>query len=168
MRAKSKFYGIHFPFFGLKAKPYSFSFTSNSILVQPKEFGPKLLLDVYSDSKSLTARYIHNKDDSFNFDYTCLNMNHLILAKLKWGIDSKARVYNLSQKQTFLARNVKIVRVKGNLLWVSTVSYPFTIKSSLVDTKLLLEQYVTIINIDQNWYLYKFTSFHEKITKVEL
>lgn len=168
MKAKSKFYGIQFPFFGLKVKPYSYSFTKNSILVQPNEFGSKLLVDVYTHNKSLIARYIQHKDDEFSFDSTCLNMNHLISSKLKWGIDSKAKVYNLSRKQTFLARNVKVVRVKGNLLWVATVSYPFTIKNSLVDAKLLLEQHVTIVNIDDCWYLYKFTSFHEKITEVEL
>lgn len=164
----SKYANIKFPVFGLFNTPYDLKININSIEIQKQEFGSWSTIDRFVEDKSLLDRYILAKETDFNFDVTCLNLTQLISKKVKWCIDSNFKIYNLSSKQTFKARNVKIRKCIHNCIWVDTVSYPFKLKKGLTDPKEILNQYVTIVYIDSVWVLYKFTSFEEKIESVTL
>lgn len=164
----SKYYGIRFPVFGLLNTPYDLKIRLNSIEIQKQEFGSWNYIDRFIEGKSLLERYVLAKDDNFGFDVTCVNLTQLISKKVKWCIDSNFKVYDLSNKQTFKSRNVKVRKCINNAIWVETVSYPFKLKKGLTDPKEILNQYVTIVYIDKVWVLYRFTSFKEEVESVTL
>jgi hypothetical protein len=163
MKAQSKFYGITFPVFALKKKPYDFSIRLDSISVQLVEDGDWHVIDQYKEKTSLLKRYVSVKDEFFFFNYTCTNLTQLISKNIEWAIDSKAKIFDLRQKQKFKARTVRIRKIKGNLIWVNTVSYPFKLSKNIIDPSTLLEQYITIVYIDEVWHLYRFSSFNESV-----
>jgi hypothetical protein len=163
---KSKFYGISYPIFGLKELPENCIVSGSSIHIQKRKNW--YCVDKVKPGEDLLSRYIAVKSPDFSFDATCLNISHLISRKIKWGIDSKFIVYDLSKRQKFLARNVKIVKYSEDVIWVDTVSYPFKIKKFLIDPSELLNQYTTIVYIDNIWVLHKFTSFKEPVESVML
>lgn len=167
MKSLSKFWGIQFPIFCLKKTPYKYSVRLDTITIQKTEEEKPSTVDQFDSSVPLLNRYIKVKDDSFAFDYTCLNLSQLITKRIEWGIDSTARAFDFRKLQTFKARNVKIRRLKGNLIWVDTVTYPYKIPQHSVSPE-LLDQYVTIVYVDNVWYLYRFTSFSEKVKTLKL
>lgn len=168
MNHVSKYYNIKFPVFGLLSVPFDIRIRLDSIEVQKQEFTNWNTIDRYVENKSLLERYILNKDEDFGFDVTCLNLSQLISKKVKWCIDSNFKIYNLSAKQTFKARNVKVRKCIKNAIWVDTVTYPFKLKKGITDPKEILNQYITIVYIDNVWVLYRFTSFKEEIESVTL
>jgi hypothetical protein len=168
MSQVSKYYGIKFPVFGLLSVPFDTKIKLDSIEIQKQEFEDWYFIDRYLENKSLLERYVLAKDQNFGFDVTCVNLTQLISKKVKWGIDSNFRIYNLSAKQTFKARNVRVRKCINNTIWVDSVSYPFKLKKGITDQKEILNQYITIVYIDNMWVLYKFTSFKEKIESVTL
>jgi hypothetical protein len=168
MSLRSKFYGITFPAFGLLEVPFDWRVKVDTIEVQKQEFTKWHYIDKFDKNKTTLQRYLDVKDENYSFDVTCLNMTHLITKKIKWIIDANSKIYNLSNKQKFKARNVKIRKVRQDVIWVDTVSYPFKIKKGMIDSKELLNQYVTIVYIDNVWFLYRFTSFSEPIESILL
>jgi hypothetical protein len=168
MSQVSKYKGIEFPVFGLFITPFDIRIRLDTIDIQKQEFCEWNCIDRYVEGKSLLERYILAKQDDFYFDVTCLNLTQLISKKVKWCIDSNFKIYDLTSKQTFKARNVKIRKCVKNSIWVDTVSYPFNLKKGLTDYKEILNQYVTIVYIDNVWVLHKFTSFKEDIKSVTL
>jgi hypothetical protein len=168
MKQRSKFYGIVFPFFGLKTIPYSYTFTTNSIKIKIHEQSKEAIVDLFNIHEPLSIRYAKNKEEEFEFDYTCTKTSHIINKKIKWGIDSTCRVYDLSKKQIFKARCVPITRIKQNLIWVDTITYPFTINKAIIDSKNLSELYVVVVYIDEVWVLHRFVDFYEPISEIKL
>jgi len=168
MNLISKYYGIRFPVFGFFTLPHDVKIKVDSIEIQRQEFGTWNSVDKFIEGKSLLERYIAAKEEDFGFEVTCLNISQLINKKVKWCIDSNFKIYNLSKKQTFKARNVKVRKCKNNVIWVDTVSYPFKIKKGLTDPKEIINQHVTIVYIDKVWVLYRFTSFKELVESVTL
>ena len=168
MKARSKFYNIEFPMFGLKRKPYDFSIRLNSISVKRTENDEWHMVDEYKEKTSLLRRYVSVKDEFFFFDYTCTNLTQLISKNIEWGIDANAKIYDLRQRQKFKARTVQVVKVRDNLIWVNTVSYPFKLSKNILDTNTILEQYITIVYIDEVWHLYRFSSFNEPVHELIL
>jgi hypothetical protein len=168
MSQVSKYYGIKFPVFGLFSVPFDLKIKLDSIEIQKQEFCDWYCIDRYVENKSLLERYILTKDDNFVFDVTCTNLSQLISKKVKWAIDSNFKIYNLSAKQTFKARNVKVRKCIKNIIWVDSVSYPFKLKKGITDPKEILNQYITIVYIDTVWILYRFSSFKEQIESVTL
>jgi hypothetical protein len=164
----SKYYGVQFPVFGLLIIPFDIRVKLDSIEVQKQEFCSWNCIDRYIEGKSLLERYILAKEEDFGFDITCTNLSQLISKKVKWGIDSQFKIYNLSAKQTFKARNVKVRKCISNTIWVDSVSYPFKLKKGITDPKEILNQYITIVYIDSVWILYRFTSFKESVESVTL
>lgn len=168
MRSQSKYFGITFPFIGLKSVPYDFSIRTDSISIKLTTSSNWVQIDKFTEGRSLISRYLEGKSEDFLYDATCLNISQLISKRIKWGIDSKAKIFNLSERQEFKARSVPVLKVKEDLIWVDTVSYPFKIKKSLLDPNLILEQYTTIVLIDNNWVLYRFTPFKQDIKVIRL
>lgn len=168
MKARSKFYGIKFPFFGLKYKPYDYSIRLDTISIKKTEADDWHLIDKFKENASLVHRYVAAKDEFFVFDYTCINITQLLVRNIEWGIDSSAKIFDLRQKQNFKARNVPITKVRNNLIWVDTVSYPFKLNKNIVDQQELLQQYITIVYVDNCWHLYKFSPFKEDVSEMKL
>jgi hypothetical protein len=168
MKARSKFYNIEFPIFGLKKKPYDFSIRLNSISIKKTENDEWHIVDEYKEKTSLLKRYVSVKDDFFFFDFTCTNLTQIISKNIEWGIDANAKIYDLRHKQKFKARTVQVVKVRDNLIWVNTVSYPFKLSKNILDPKTILEQYVTIVYIDEVWHLYRFSTFNEPVHELTL
>ncbi len=168
MHLKSKFYGIKFPAFGLLEPPFNYRVNTETIEVQKKEFGKYFFVDRFDQDKNILQRYLQVKEEDYSFDVTCLNMSQLITKEVKWIIDANFKIYNLSKKQEFKARNVKIRKIRRNVFWVHTVSYPFKIRRGMIDLKELLDQWVTIVYIDNMWHLYKFTPFKSDIESIKL
>lgn len=125
---------------------------------------------INKEGSTLLHRYIAVKDENFNFDVTCTNLTQLIgkMPTIKWGIDSSGKIFNFTNKQKFRARCVKIVKVKNNLIWVDTVTYPYKLRKNILDAILLKEQYAIIVYIDKEWVLKKFVSFYEPINEILL
>ena len=166
MKARSKFYGIKYPLFGLDTYPYDYTIRLNSVTVQKSENSNAFTIDNFQDNVPYIIRYLATKDDDFKFDFTCLNVSHMLTKKVKWGIDSSAKVFSFTKPNTFKARNVPIIRNKGTLIWVDSVSYPFEIPKLLVDASEILSQHLTIVYVDDIWVPYKYTSFSEKVEEL--
>lgn len=126
------------------------------------------MLDEYSPNMPFLSRYLFQDTGRFTFDYTCRNITQLISKPVKWGIDSKAKIFDLSKKQKFKARNVKIKRVVKNIIWLDTISYPFEIPKNVSVPRDLLNQWVTIVLIDEVWEIYKFYSFSKPTESILL
>mgnify|MGYP003408642201 CR=1 FL=1 len=168
MKARSKFYGVQYPLFGLRKKPYNFSIRLDTITVQKEENTKECVIDKFQEKVPYLNRYLAANNGDFSFDFSCLTVSHIISKPIRWGIDSSAKVFDFTTKQTFKARNVPIIRVKETLIWVKTVSYPFKVPKLLVDTAELLDQHLTIVYIDDDWVPLKFTSFSEKVDEIKL
>jgi hypothetical protein len=169
MTQRSKFYTISFPAFGLLDVPVDYKITTSTIEIQKKDFGKWYIIDRFDKDKTLLERYLAAKEEEESiFDVTCLNLSQLISKRIKWVIDAKARTHNLSTKQTFKARNVKVIKVVNNAIWLDTVSYPFIVSKRILDTREILSQYATIVYIDNVWILHKFTSFHEPVQMLKI
>jgi hypothetical protein len=168
MKARSKFYGIKFPLFGLKVRPHDYSVKLDSIHIKRTEDDDWHLIDKFKENASLISRYVAAKDDFFVFDYTCLNTTQLLTRNIQWGIDASAKIYDLKNKQKFKARTVKVTKVKNNLIWLDTISYPFKLNKNVLDTSEIMNQYITVVYVDECWHLYKFSSFDEGISEIKI
>ena len=89
------------------------------------------------------------------FDLTCVDTQDVILSKPKWGIDARGGIFDLSKKERFRCKVSRIVRVLGNKVYISGVSYPFKIKTH---EKINLEDvtWAHIVYVDCVWYLKQF------------
>lgn len=168
MKLHSKFHRVQFPAFGLARAPYQVKIRLNSIYITKQEGEEPSAVDNFFENASLIARYMAVKDDSFTFDFTCLTLTQLISKPIPWVIDSNAIMHDLSKKETFKARNVPIVHVKGSLFWVRSVTSPFKLPTTILDPQELLRQHVTIVYVDGSWTILKFTSFSEPISEITL
>jgi hypothetical protein len=165
---QSKFFNISFPFIGLKHCPYDYYIRADTIGIKLSQQSDWVIIDKVIEGKSIISRYLESNPEDFLYDATCLNLTQLISKGLAWGIDSKAKIFDLSTPQIFKARSVPVMKAKADLIWVDTVSYPFKIRKSVLDHNLIIEQYTTIVNIDNEWVLYKFTPFKQDIKEIKL
>lgn len=164
---KSKFYGIKYPIFCLKRYPEDVIVKLDTLEVLKDENGSYQTIDVYKENKTVLERYL-TSNTSFRFDYTCRNITELARAKPKWGLDFSAKIIDLRKPYVVKARNVKIIRVMENLIWVNSVSYPIELPTTFKYHKDLKDQWVTIMYIDYKWEIYSFTSFEEEVKKLHL
>ena len=66
------------------------------------------------------------------FDCTCKNIGEILTSKTKWGLDKNAIIHDLTKKESFIAKNAKIKKIKDNLIWLEKVSYPFKINTDQI------------------------------------
>ena len=145
---------IAFPFFGFKEKPYEINITFDRIEIKKHKDSHFETVD----NKYFIGDYFNRllqMNPRTNFDYTCKNVEEILVSKVKWGLDKNAIIHDLSKKDTFPARDVKIKKVKDNLIWLEKVSYPFKINT---DQILFIEDvlFARIIYINNEWYLKEF------------
>lgn len=125
-------------------------------------------LDKFEPNKPFLARYLMQDTGTFKFDFTCHSITQLISNKIKWGIDSNAKIFDFKKNQEFKARNLKVRRVVNNIIWLNTISYPFEINKRVAVPNDLINQWATVVLIDGNWELYKFYSFQKPTESILL
>jgi len=157
-----KFKGIKYPFFGLKHKPYQVKYDLNKIYVQKIPYGHFETVDDKSIPGDYFAR-LATLEHRLKFDYTCKDLQELIYAGCKWGLDCKANVFDLSRAMTVPTYCKKISKVNENLVWIRNVSYPFKIPTQEV-LELTEEIFGTLVKIEDEWYLKEFSYEPAKMT----
>jgi len=159
--SRSKFYGIIYPFFGLNKKPYEIKYKESLILLKRTSKSQYLILD----DKELSCKTYVNRifemekeyeNERVRFDITARNLEELLQTKVKWGIDSSAKVFELHKKEIFKIKCSTIEKRKEDLLWVKGISYPFEFPKYLSCTT-FGNLYVYLVNVDEEWHLYKFS-----------
>lgn len=150
----NKFSRISFPFFGLLKVPYEINITFNKIQIKRKRFSQLETID----DKSLAGDYfarLMQLDKRGDFNVTCKNVQDCLVSKVVWGLDKNAIIHDLRKKNTFLAENRKIQRVKDNLVWLDKIAYPFKVNT---DQVLFIEDvlYGRVIYVNNEWFLKEF------------
>ena len=150
----NKFSKIAFPFFGFKEKPYEVNITFEKIEIKRHKHSHFETVDHKNSDGDYFSRLLQMSPRT-KFDYTCKNIQEILTSKIKWGSDRNAIIHDLSKKDTFIARDEKIKKVKDNLIWLEKVSYPFKINTNQI---LFIEDvlYARIIYINNEWYLKEF------------
>lgn len=158
--SRSKFSGIKFPFYGLKALPYHIKYSNKKVICNFRKDHRYFLIDKIDEStKDLSyLERLALVEDRVEFDYTCRNLTELINSSSKWGVDNSGRIFDLSTKERFTLRVKSIRKVKPGLIWLNRISYPIhidkTIKLEEVDTKVVK---AIVVYIDNTWVLYRVT-----------
>jgi hypothetical protein len=151
----SKFDNISYPIFTLKKTPFEVSFTVDKIYVKQLPTGYVKLLDDKTLPGDYFARLL-SMENRVMFDFTCRNVQDLVLSKASWGIDNKAVIHDLTKKFRVPAEKRLIVKVVNNLVWVRNISYPFEIPTTeniSIDDKV----YATIVKINNDWLIRDFS-----------
>jgi hypothetical protein len=151
----SKFNNISYPFFGLTKKPYETIYSLDKIYI--RKYKDSHLETV--DDKNISGDYFYRLltlDNRLKFDYTCKNLQDVIISNIKWGLDCKAVPHDLSSQESVPADKRKVTRIKGNLIWLKNISYPF-ILSTNESIKVVDELYASIVSVENEWYIREFT-----------
>jgi hypothetical protein len=151
----NKFNNISYPFFGLTKKPYETIYSLDKIYI--RKYKDSHLETV--DDKNISGDYFYRLltlDNRLKFDYTCKNLQDVIISNIKWGLDCKAVPHDLSSQESVPADKRKVTRIKGNLIWLKNISYPF-ILSTNESIKVVDELYASIVRVENEWYIREFT-----------
>jgi hypothetical protein len=159
----SKFDDIAFPFFGLKSKPYKVVYDINKIsVIRHKDSHAET-----ADDKRLPGDYFSRLvqlEHRLNFDFTCKSIQDIIINKINWGLDSKAKPFDLSSKEMAITKIAKVQKAKDNLIWVDSIAYPFKLFTR--ETINLSEVvYVTLVYVKYEWFIKEFHEDKPKIYK---
>jgi hypothetical protein len=151
----NKFNNISYPFFGLTKKPYETIYSLDKIYI--RKYKDSHLETV--DDKNISGDYFYRLltlDNRLKFDYTCKSLQDVIISNIKWGLDCKAVPHDLSSQESVPADKRKVTRIKGNLIWLKNISYPF-ILSTNESIKVVDELYASIVRVENEWYIREFT-----------
>ena len=151
----SKFNNINYPIFGLSKKPHEIVYTIDKIYLKKVKNSHLETIDDKSISGDYFSRLLA-LDNRLKFDYTCRNLQDIIISNIKWGIDCKAVPHDLSYQESVLADKRKVIRIKGNLIWLKNISYPFKLKTN-ESINVLDELYASIVRVENEWYIREFT-----------
>jgi hypothetical protein len=151
------FKDIEFPFFGLYKKPENISFTLNKIYVNRTLSSHKETVDDKSLDGDYFARLLQI-NNRLQFDCTCKDLQQLIFERPLWGMDSKAIPFDLSERNYHVSIKKVITKIKGNLIWVDKISYPFKLPTN--ENLEFPEDtiYATLISVNSEWYIKNITS----------
>jgi hypothetical protein len=166
----SKFTGIEYPFFGLLRLPYDIKYKGSQILVTVQEGLRQLILDdtslpgltFYQRLWNLEKKYGNKR---LRFTHTATNLASIITSKIKWGIDSNAKIFNLSNVETYKGKYLKINKIKGNLIWVNSISYPLELPKHMAELPYAETYYAGVIYIDLTWHLWDITPMPQQLEK---
>lgn len=166
----SKFSNIQFPIFCLTKTPVKeeidfdrlyLTLGINTYLVDDRS------LKIKSYFKRLLILRTWSKELVISFNNTCLNMQQLILAKAKWAYDDKGRIYRLHKRESFPCKSVKVKRIKDNLVWFDSISYPFEIPYEMTE---LFDKYmwIRLVYVESKWYIFdiEYTQCTDKYIKL--
>ncbi len=146
---------IIYPIFCLRKIPYKVSYSPSQIKIKRHENSHFETVDDHSYGGDYFMRLLQ-MEHRIKFDYTCSNLQDLILSNCRWGIDSKAKVHDLPSFNKIKVVKRKIIRARKNYIWLQRISYPFTIKTN-EDLKGSVEgNTVDIIKVGSKWYIKRF------------
>lgn len=162
----SKYKGIEYPFYALRDKPHDVRFTLNTVEIQLSSNDTQWRV---LDDRTLPGDYFNRqvqmlnlKYTKVNFNYTCRNLSEILNSKTKWGLDSKAKIFDFTTKEKFKLTCKKIKKIKENLVWVENISYPFKLNTSKININDVY--YLTLVYVDNQWYPLEFSfSKHNRI-----
>lgn len=149
----SKFDGIAYPLYAFYKKPERIDYSLRCIHVYIEDNYYLL------DDKSLQGNYLSRLlqlDDRVYFDVTCRNLQDIVSSRVKWGIDSKGVVHDLSKKQRFDTEFRQVVKFNEQYVWVKNISYPFKIYTK-EKISLTTDIFAKIVKIQGEWYLLGFS-----------
>jgi hypothetical protein len=146
------FRNIVFPFFGLYKKPENISFTLDKIYVNRTLSSHRETVDDKSLEGDYFARLLQ-LNTRLQFDCTCKDLQQLIFERPLWGMDANAVPHDLSERSYHISVKKRINKVKGNLIWVDKISYPFKLptKEDIVFPEDTI--YATMISVNNEWYI---------------
>jgi len=150
-----KFNNITYPIFALRNKPVKLVFDTYTIRCV-RNYNQKLEL---VDDKSLPGDYFNRLiqlDDRVMFDFTCKNLQELLLSKAAWGIDSNAVIHDLSKKVAVPVEQRLVTKISGNLVWLRNISYPFEIPTK-ENIRLDDNTYGILAYVNGEWFLREFS-----------
>ena len=128
----SKFLGINYPFFGLIKKPYKVIYTLDKILIKKHENSHNETVDDKTLSGDYFSRLV-NIDNRLKFNYTCRNLQDVLISNIKWGIDCKGIPHDLSVKETIVVNDqlfASIVHIH-NEWYIKEFTYDKDIKKAV-------------------------------------
>jgi hypothetical protein len=150
-----KFADINFPLFALRTAPYEVLYDDETIKIRKRENSHIETVDNRRLGGDYFSRLLQMKQRVV-FDVTCRNTQDCILSKVKWGIDSKAIVHNLTKKHSVPAKSARIKRTKNNLIWVQGISYPFKLHTN-EELDIQERTYARIVKVNNEWLLHSFS-----------
>lgn len=140
--------------------PYHIKYYNNEVKCNFRKDHRYFLIDKI-DETTKNLSYLERlvlAEDRVEFNYTCRNLTELINSSSKWGVDSSARIFDLSSKERFPLKVRSIRKIKPGLIWLNRISYPIhidkTIKLEEIDTKVVK---AAVVYIDHTWVLYRVT-----------
>lgn len=157
-----KFTDIAYPIFTLAKKPRQIIYTTDCIYGFKNDNSHKETIDNKNLSGDYFARLLQMKT-RITFDYTCKNTQELIFSKSQWGIDSKAKIHDLSKKIAVPIDKRAVVKVHNNLVWLRNISYPFEIPTQ-ENIRLDDKVYGTLVYVNGEWFLREF-SYDSKLVR---
>ena len=146
---------ITYPIFTLRKEPYRIFYTTDQIKVKKDIKSHTETLDDKTFGGDYFTRLVQ-MEHRINFDFTCGNLQDIILSKSRWGIDSKAKIHNLPSYNKIKSETRKVVRMAKNYIWIKYISYPFKIKTMENLPNISETLYAEIIKVDKKWYIKKF------------
>jgi hypothetical protein len=161
----SKFDDIVFPFFGLLHKPYKIIYDVDTIRVIKKSDSIIQTLDNKNLQGDYFARLLQ-LENRITFDYTCKNLQEVILSGVKWGLDSNATPFDFTKKEAVPVKIVRVKAIKGTLVWLESISYPFRVQTN-EQLDISDDIFAKIIKIKNDWYIKKFIYDKQDTNRIE-
>ena len=163
----SKFIGISYPFFGLKKKPYKVSFTDSKVLIEKtKGSHTETVDDRDRGGNDYFARLVA-MPVRLEYDMTCANLQDVLYAKPKWGLDKRGGIFDLTKKEVYKSKVSRIKTIKDKYFYVTGVAYPFRLKTN---EKIKLDElpWVQIVYIDNVWYAKEFLTDYKDVNSIRI
>jgi len=148
---------IEYPIFTLPKKPFDIVYTTYQIRIKKTESSSWETLDDRSYGGDYFTRLLQ-LEYRVAFDYTCGNLQDLILSSSRWGVDSAAKIHEIPSFNTNKTTRRKIVRTNKNFIWVKYVSYPFQIKTTQDLDFNTDNLFADLIMVDKKWFIKGFTN----------
>jgi len=146
------FESINYPFFGLYKKPENISFTLDKIFVNRTLSSHKETVDDKSLDGDYFARLLQ-LERRLEFDCTCKDLQQLVFERPLWGMDATATPFDLSERNYHVSIKKAIRKIKGNLIWIDKISYPFKMPTNENLEFPLDTLYATMVSINNEWFI---------------
>jgi len=146
---------IRYPFFGLFKKPEKISFTLDKIFVNRSLTSHRETVDDKSLDGDYFARLLQI-EKRLDFDCTCKNLAQLIFQRPKWGMDSDAKPYDISEMSYHVSLKLPVKKIRDNFIWFDKISYPFEVPTK-EELEIPKDVYGVLVSVDNEWFLKEFT-----------
>lgn len=146
---------IQYPIFCLRKKPYNIKIDTTTIKIKRQAHSHYETVDDRTLGGDYFMRLLQ-MEHRIRFDFTCSNLQEIILSDCRWGIDSSAKIHELPSYNKIRSQTRKIVRAYKNSIWLHRISYPFKIKTQENLKGSVEGKFVDIIKIEDRWFIKRF------------